>query len=60
MEVQAVTRGPHGHERIGEEILRIRCHNCGNRVSMEQGEDEMKCPHCGTELKRPKQSQEGK
>ena len=55
-----MTRGPHGHERIGEEILRIRCHNCGNRVSFDSEEDEVKCPHCGTQLKRPKHSQSGK
>ena len=54
-----MVRGPHGHERVGEEILRIRCHNCGNRVSFEPGEEELKCPHCGTLLKRPKKQVEG-
>lgn len=47
-------RGPHGHEKVGEELLRVRCHNCGNRVAFEKGEQERKCPHCGTGLKRPK------
>jgi len=49
-----VVRGAHGHERTGEEIFRIRCHNCGNRVTFDPGEEEVKCPHCGTMLKRPK------
>ena len=49
-----MVRGPHGHEKTGEEIFRIRCHNCGNRVSFDADQDEVKCPHCGTKLKRPK------
>jgi len=46
--------GPHGHEVVGEEIDRIRCSNCGNRVIFESDEDEKKCPHCGNKVKRPK------
>ncbi len=49
-----MVRGPHGHERTGEEILRVLCHNCGNRVTIEAGEEQIKCPHCGTTVKRPK------
>ena len=52
-----MVRGPHGHEKVGEEILRVRCHNCGNRVSLEPDQDEAKCPRCGTIVKRPKQTQ---
>jgi DNA-directed RNA polymerase subunit RPC12/RpoP len=47
--------GPHGHEIVGEEIERIRCSNCGNRVTLEEGDAEVKCPHCGNLVKRPKQ-----
>jgi len=50
-----VVRGPHGHERVGEEILRVRCWNCGNRVSFEPGDAKMKCPHCGNMVERPKE-----
>ncbi len=49
-----MTRGAHGHEKVGEEILRVRCPNCGNRVTLEADEDETKCPHCKTVVKRPK------
>lgn len=49
-----MVRGPHGHEKTGEEILRVRCHNCGNRVAFEADEKEKKCPYCKTLLKRPK------
>ena len=49
-----MVRGPHGHERVGEEILRVRCHNCGNRAVFEEGQEEVKCPRCNTLLKRPK------
>jgi ribosomal protein S27E len=45
--------GPHGHEIVGEEIDRIRCSNCGNRVAFDAGEDEKKCPHCGNLVKKP-------
>lgn len=51
-----VVRGPHGHEKVGEEILRIRCYNCGNRVSLEPGQEEVKCPHCNALIKRPKKT----
>lgn len=50
-----MVRGPHGHERVGEEILRIRCYNCGNRVALEPGKNEAKCPKCSAMVKRPKQ-----
>jgi DNA-directed RNA polymerase subunit RPC12/RpoP len=50
-----VVRGPHGHEKVGEEILRVRCHNCGNRVSLDPGQDEARCPRCNALVKRPKQ-----
>ncbi|MBU1669702.1 MAG: hypothetical protein KKF41_03010 [Actinobacteria bacterium] len=49
-----MTRGAHGHEKVGEEILRVLCPNCRNRVTIESGEDEVKCPHCGNKVKRPK------
>lgn len=49
-----MTIGPHGHEKVGEEILRVRCYNCGNRVTFEEGEQEKKCPICKTVVKRPK------
>lgn len=49
-----MTRGPHGHEKTGEEILRVRCYNCGNRVTFEKDKEQMKCPHCGTMIQRPK------
>lgn len=54
MEVPLVTRGAHGHEKVGEEILRVRCSNCGNRVSLDPDQDQVKCPHCGNTVKRPK------
>ena len=54
-EVLTVTRGAHGHEKVGEEMLRVRCYNCGHRVMFEPGQDEVKCPHCETMVKRPKQ-----
>lgn len=54
-EVQKLARyGPHGHEIVGEEIQRIRCSNCGNRVTFEAGDEEVKCPHCGNLVKRPR------
>lgn len=53
-EVLVVTRGAHGHEKVGEEILRVRCYNCGRRITFEQGQDEVKCPHCEALVKRPK------
>jgi ribosomal protein S27E len=46
--------GPHGHEIVGEEIQRIRCSNCGNRVTFEASDEEVKCPHCGNLVKRPR------
>ncbi len=46
--------GPHGHERFGVEVLRILCPKCGNRVSLEPGEEEAKCPKCGNTVRRPK------
>lgn len=46
--------GAHGHEMVGEEILRVRCGNCGNRVTLENDQDQAKCPHCGNIVKRPK------
>jgi ribosomal protein S27E len=49
-----MVRGPHGQERTGEPILRVLCGNCDNRVIFEPGEDEVKCPHCGNMVKRPK------
>lgn len=49
-----MTRGAHGHEKVGEEILRVLCPNCSNRVTIEPGEDEVKCPHCGNKVKRPR------
>ncbi|MDD5747759.1 MAG: hypothetical protein PHP64_01685 [Actinomycetota bacterium] len=51
-----MVRGPHGHEKFGEEILRIRCHGCGNRVTLDAGKSEVKCPHCGATVKRPKKA----
>jgi ribosomal protein S27E len=45
--------GPHGHEKTGIEVLRVMCPKCGERVSLEPGEDEAKCPKCGTVVKRP-------
>ncbi len=45
--------GPHGHPKAGHEILRVLCPKCSNRVSMEPDEEEVKCPHCGTVVKRP-------
>ncbi len=45
--------GPHGHEKVGHEILRVLCPKCANRVAMEPEEKEVKCPHCGTMVKRP-------
>ncbi len=45
--------GPHGHEKVGHEILRVLCPKCSNRVAMEPDEQEAKCPHCGTIVKRP-------
>jgi DNA-directed RNA polymerase subunit RPC12/RpoP len=53
-EVWRLTRGAHGHEKVGEEILRVLCPNCSNRVTIEAGEDEVKCPHCGNKVKRPR------
>ena len=50
-----MVRGAHGYERTGEPILRVRCGNCGNRVSLETGENEIKCPHCGAKVKRPRE-----
>lgn len=50
-----MTKGPHGHEKVGEEILRVRCYNCGNRVTIEADQNEVKCPHCNTVVKRPKE-----
>jgi len=49
-----MVRGPHGQERTGEPIIRVLCGNCDNRVIFEPGEDEVKCPHCGNMVKRPK------
>lgn len=49
-----MAKGPHGHEKVGEEILRVRCWKCGNRVVFESGEDEVKCPHCKSMVERPK------
>lgn len=49
-----MVRGAHGHEKVGEEILRVRCGNCGNRVTIEAGEDQVKCPYCKATVKRPK------
>jgi len=49
-----VTRGAHGHEKVGEEILRVRCYNCGRRVTFEKNDKEVKCPYCGSLVKRPK------
>lgn len=45
--------GPHGREIVGEEIERIRCSNCGNRVVFEAADEEVKCPHCGNLVKKP-------
>jgi ribosomal protein S27E len=45
--------GAHGHESVGEEITRVRCGNCGNRVTLEDDQQEAKCPHCGNIVKRP-------
>ena len=53
-EVLTVKRGAHGHEQVGEVILRVRCYNCGRRVTFEQEQDEVKCPHCEALVKRPK------
>jgi uncharacterized Zn-finger protein len=49
-----LVRGPHGHEKIGEEILRVRCPTYGNRVAFDPDEKEKKCPHCKSMVKRPK------
>lgn len=49
-----MVRGPHGHEKVGEEILRVICPNCGNRVPFDPGQQEAKCPRCDTLIKRPK------
>jgi|YNPBryBLVA2012_1023415.scaffolds.fasta_scaffold65575_1 ribosomal protein S27AE len=46
--------GPHGHEKFGVEVLRILCPKCGNRVSLEPGEEQAKCAKCGTTVHRPK------
>ncbi len=45
--------GPHGHEKVGIEVLRVMCPKCGERVALEPGENEAKCPKCGTMVKRP-------
>ena len=50
-----MARGAHGHEKVGEEILRVMCANCGKRVTLDSGEDQVKCPHCDAVVKRPKQ-----
>lgn len=47
-----MTRGPHGHEKTGVEILRVLCPKCSNRVTIEPGENQAKCSHCGTTVKR--------
>ncbi len=49
-----MTLGPHGHKEVGIEVLRVLCPKCGNRVSLEPGEDQAKCSKCGTMVKRPK------
>ena len=49
-----MTRGAHGHEKVGEEILRVRCYNCGTRVTFEPDQEEVKCPQCKAMVKRPK------
>jgi ribosomal protein S27E len=46
--------GPHGHEKVGVEVLRVLCPKCGDRVSLDPGENEARCPKCGTQVKRPK------
>jgi ribosomal protein S27AE len=46
--------GPHGHEKVGIEVLRVLCPKCGNRVSLEPNEVQAKCGKCGTTVKRPK------
>jgi ribosomal protein S27AE len=46
--------GAHGHERVGVEVLRVLCPKCGNRVSLEPGENETKCTKCGMLVHRPK------
>jgi ribosomal protein S27AE len=51
-----MTRGPHGHEKTGIEILRVLCPKCSNRVTIEPGENQAKCGHCGTIVKRPGKS----
>jgi len=48
-----MTRGPHGHEKTGVEILRVLCPKCSNRVTIEPGEEKAKCGKCGTIVKRP-------
>mgnify|MGYP003565366637 FL=1 len=52
-----MARGPHGHERTGIEILRVLCPKCSNRVTIEPGENQAKCSHCGTIVKRPGKSE---
>jgi len=49
-----MVRGPHGYEQTGEPILRVLCPNCDNRVTIEPGQDDVKCPHCGNVVHRPK------
>ena len=52
-----MVRGAHGQEKADmEEILRVRCWKCGNRVVIEVGEDEAKCPSCGAKVTRPRKS----
>ncbi len=53
-EVMTMALGAHGHERTGVEVLRVLCSKCGNRVSLDPGENEAKCPKCGTLAKRPR------
>lgn len=48
-----MTRGPHGHEKTSFEVLRVLCPKCNNRVMIEPGENQAKCNHCGTIVKRP-------
>jgi ribosomal protein S27E len=48
-----MVRGPHGHEKSSVEVLRVLCPKCNNRVMLEPGVDQAKCPHCGTMVKRP-------
>jgi ribosomal protein S27E len=53
-----MARGPHGHEKTGIEILRVLCPKCNNRVAIEPGENQAKCSHCGTVVKRPAKSKQ--